>query len=279
MRYVRLISCPRIEFAHTFHADTYRNRLIGRRSVMEVTYIEKGQLTFSDGDGTFCARAGDVICNLYKGELAVRADAFHEHLTVCFSFDFDVIKTDDRDLPALLLPLIVSPPDGRTQETFRDCISGIIRLHTLAPDSPDGKVECAGQFLRLLSAISAAARTACDADRVGGGLYVRRAMDYLYTHIDKPVRQQDVARSLGITPEYLCALFRKEVGVPMMTYVNRMKLERIRTVMRQEGLPLSQAAELYGFSDPNYVSRLYRKLFGMSITEAVKGEKRKAEDP
>ncbi|MCQ2430733.1 MAG: AraC family transcriptional regulator [Clostridia bacterium] len=276
MRYVRLISCPRIEFAHTYHADTYRNRLVGQRSIMEVTYVEKGQLTFTDGEGTFCAHAGDVICNLYKGELAVSAESFHEHLTVCFSLDFDVIRTDGSggDVPGLLLPLIVSPPDSRTQEVFRDCISGIIRLHTLSPGSPDGQAECAGLFLRLLSAVSAAARAAGDADRVGGSLYVKRAMDYLYTHLDRPIRQQEVARSLGITPEYLCALFRQEAGVPMMTCVNRMKLERIRTVMRQEGLPLSQAAELYGFSDPNYVSRLYRKLFGMSITEAVKGDAR-----
>ena len=37
-------------------------------------------------------------------------------------------------------------------------------------------------------------------------------------------------------------------------------------LIHREKLPLYRAAELFGYSDPNYVSRLYRKLFGTSIT-------------
>jgi AraC-like DNA-binding protein len=57
-----------------------------------------------------------------------------------------------------------------------------------------------------------------------------------------------------------------------MRYVNRVKLERIRVLMEREHIPLARAAGLYGYADPNYVSRLYRAYFGVTLTEAVELE-------
>ena len=37
--------------------------------------------------------------------------------------------------------------------------------------------------------------------------------------------------------------------------------------METKKLPLYEAATMYGYSDPNYVSRLYKKMFGFNITD------------
>ena len=59
--------------------------------------------------------------------------------------------------------------------------------------------------------------------------------------------------------------------MPMMAFINRVKLEQIRTLMENNHLTLARAAEQYGYSDPNYVSRLYSKYFGTPITRRRKG--------
>ena len=57
-----------------------------------------------------------------------------------------------------------------------------------------------------------------------------------------------------------------------MSYINHIKLEGVRSIMEKEHIPLNQAAEIYGFSDPNYVSRLYKKYFHANITDVIKRE-------
>ena len=59
-----------------------------------------------------------------------------------------------------------------------------------------------------------------------------------------------------------------------MRFINEIKLTHVRSLMENDRLTLSQAAAQYGFSDPNYVSKLYRRYFNETITEAVKISKR-----
>ena len=40
--------------------------------------------------------------------------------------------------------------------------------------------------------------------------------------------------------------------------------------MQTKHIPLNRAAAQYGFSDPNYVSKLYKKYYNESITQAAK---------
>ena len=52
-----------------------------------------------------------------------------------------------------------------------------------------------------------------------------------------------------------------------MQFVNKVKLSKICAVMKHENLKLYEAAELYGYSDPNYVSRLFKKYYNKNITD------------
>ena len=78
--------------------------------------------------------------------------------------------------------------------------------------------------------------------------------------------QRDIAAHLGITPEYLCSIFKKSEGVSIMHFINTVKLTSIRSLMEKDGLTLAQAAHLYGYADPNYVSRLHKQYFHINIT-------------
>ena len=57
-----------------------------------------------------------------------------------------------------------------------------------------------------------------------------------------------------------------------MRYLNTTKLKSMQMLMQKENLKLREAALLYGYSDPNYVSALYRKLFGHNITDIKNGK-------
>jgi len=64
----------------------------------------------------------------------------------------------------------------------------------------------------------------------------------------------------------LCSVFKKVEGISFQKYVNYEKLEAIKNLMEKEPVHLYEAAALFGYTDPNYVSRLFKKYYGYNIT-------------
>lgn len=123
-----------------------------------------------------------------------------------------------------------------------------------------------GLFLQLLGEISALAQTQTSEQTAPSLYYVHKAKAFIKERLTKPITQKEIAAHLHITPQYLCQLFKSATGETVISYINRTKLNRIRILIERENVKLYQAAELYGYADPNYVSRLYKKYYGHTIT-------------
>jgi YesN/AraC family two-component response regulator len=59
----------------------------------------------------------------------------------------------------------------------------------------------------------------------------------------------------------------------LIRYVNLHKLTDIKNLLEKENLPMYKVAEMYGYSDANYVSTLYKKIFGRNITSLPEDRK------
>lgn len=255
---IRILSMPELFFAHTFRSEQYHSILRARRNAIEVSYVYKGSLELRRGEERFHAGEGDILFNAYNDDLAIDADAPHEHHTVCFRVEHDGCE----DAGSCFRTPVFRAPET-TLRFAREKIDAIIKTGTLYPED---SLSCSGDFLLLVAALQ-------NAKQGSGGRwpspYVRRAKNYIYAHLNEPIRQSEIAASLGITPEYLCAVFKSSEGESLMHFMNRVKLEGIRKLMMNEHITLSCAAAIYGYSDASYVSRLYRKYFGMTISEAI----------
>lgn len=260
MNTIRLTGLPRLRFAHTFGNESYHTTLPTLSNVIEITYVSQGTIQCEQNGHLFTSSMGDVTCNLFQSANHICADSYHEHHTVCFTVPF--VPAQDIDEDALHLPQLGA--DRTSAQECRRLIDEIIRAHTQEADSD---MKCAGLFLQLLAEISALNRQFPPAQTDGGYRHVQKAKKYILENLYRPILQREIAAYLNITPEHLCTVFKKFEGVPLMTYINRIKLERIHTLIHREKLPLYRAAELFGYNDPNYVSRLYRRLYGTGITK------------
>lgn len=260
MPYVELQALPQLLFAHSYGAETYANALSEQTDWIEVTYITRGHLSLEQDGHRFTASAGDVFSNLYRTPCRVQAEAPHEHHTVCFMLP--VAISDQPQTGYCSLPLLTHT--GESSSRVLALIDEIIRESTLHADRP---LTCAGLFLQLLDQLSECAERDHADLRHSDRLYVDKAKKYIFDHLTQSIGQREIAQHLGITPGYLCSVFKRVEGVPLMHFVNRAKLEKVSALMQKERLKLYQAAELYGYSDANYVSRLYRKYFHHSISD------------
>ncbi|MBN2583765.1 MAG: helix-turn-helix transcriptional regulator [Planctomycetes bacterium] len=101
---------------------------------------------------------------------------------------------------------------------------------------------------------------------------VRRALESLAYEpmADAEPVQRRLAR-MGYSYAHLCRLFRKHVGVTPLGYVNSVRIERARYLLRDAGLSVSETARVLGFTSLGYFSRLFHKRTGVSPRQYASG--------
>ncbi len=261
MQYIKLKSSPKgVRFAHGHAMETFHNVMQpSKRSMIEITYFSEGRLTGRQGEQEYVSEKYDVNCNLHRAKTEVFAPTFHEHHSIAFYIDFEICEKDEVD--ALCLPILLKCSQ---KGKIHSLIDEIIHVHTLHKER---SLTLNGLFLQLLGEYDFLARAQINEQHENASLYVRKAKEYVYQNIRKPITQKEIANHLGITPEYLCYLFKQSNEPPLMTYIHQVKLSKVREIMQKDHLKLYQAAEFYGYKDPNYVSRLFKKYYARNITE------------
>jgi len=89
----------------------------------------------------------------------------------------------------------------------------------------------------------------------------------------KPVNDspsiQNTLEELGYSYAHLCRLFRQAYGLAPLGYVNAIRIERAKLLLRDTELTISQVACRVGFDNPAYFSRLFKKQTTMSPREFI----------
>lgn len=93
---------------------------------------------------------------------------------------------------------------------------------------------------------------------------------------DQSFSAEDCILRLPLNYDYVRKLFKKETGVTPHEYLISKRMERARELLsgrltnRYSNYSVSQIAELCGFSEPLYFSRVFKKRYGVSPSEYKK---------
>lgn len=92
---------------------------------------------------------------------------------------------------------------------------------------------------------------------------VRRAVQMTRKYYDQGVTLEEIASRLFVSEEYLSSQFKKETGKGFAETVRSFRMERIKDLLINTDLKLNQIAELTGYTDPKYMSRVFKDETGM----------------
>lgn len=90
---------------------------------------------------------------------------------------------------------------------------------------------------------------------------IRAAAAYLCEHFCQPLSLADCAAHLHLSVSRFSHLFTKTIGVSPYQYLLRLRLDRACALLLHTELDIRHIAQLVGFDDPSYFSRLFRKRF------------------
>ena len=93
---------------------------------------------------------------------------------------------------------------------------------------------------------------------------IQRALNYIDFHYKEPIKLSEVSDFVQLNPSYLSSIFKKETGSSIVNYINQKRIHRALALLATSDLPINKIAELVGFLDENYFSRIFLSLIQKS---------------
>ncbi|TJY44483.1 AraC family transcriptional regulator [Cohnella pontilimi] len=95
---------------------------------------------------------------------------------------------------------------------------------------------------------------------------VDRAARWLEAQLTQSVSIAEMAKELGYHRTHLSKLFRKDMGMSPVRYLQKIRMERAKLLLR-EPLTVEQVAASVGYADPLYFSKAFKRWVGRTPTD------------
>lgn len=96
---------------------------------------------------------------------------------------------------------------------------------------------------------------------------VRRARDFILSHISETITTETLAKECGMNRTYLCKLFTEETGMTLGQYVTQIKVDEAKRLMDITGKSIAEIAEYLGYSSQSHFQRVFKKASGTTPGE------------
>ncbi len=91
---------------------------------------------------------------------------------------------------------------------------------------------------------------------------IARAIDVLKRRYAEPVRIEELAETVHMSPSSLHHHFKVVTAMSPLQFQKQLRLHQARRLMMAEGIEAASAAHRVGYESPSQFSREYRRLFG-----------------
>ncbi len=102
---------------------------------------------------------------------------------------------------------------------------------------------------------------------------IRRAQQYISTHIRDKLSVPLVSKNVDISPSYMTALFHKHLQISPGEYIRRIKLQESKQMIREDSMNFTEIAAALNYSTVHHFSRQFKEKFGITPSEYAKSVK------
>lgn len=96
---------------------------------------------------------------------------------------------------------------------------------------------------------------------------VKEIMLYIRNHFNQEISIQHLADQFYLSPNYMCQLFKKEVGETIVEHISRLRIEYACKILVETDLSIYQIGEKCGFQDYFYFTRIFKRHLKMTPTQ------------
>ena len=89
----------------------------------------------------------------------------------------------------------------------------------------------------------------------------------MHANVERNFTLHELASEAGYSESYFCRQFVRQTGYSPIDYFIRVKINKAAVYLLKTSLTVSQIASKLGFRSPDYFSRTFRRVVGISATE------------
>lgn len=97
-----------------------------------------------------------------------------------------------------------------------------------------------------------------------GSDIARRAVQIVYEHFEQAITLENTAEKLGVSHYYLSRVFKNCVGMGFRDFVNHVRIEQSKLLLRRTDMTLVEIAISVGFNDQSYFSKVFKRTVGVT---------------
>ena len=152
-------------------------------------------------------------------------------------------------------------------------------LSSIRPDF-ENEGFLAAKMLDMLMNRKSAKRSKVMASKIGGitergstrplspsGFLVHRAIDFIDKNIRNGISVPDVVAHLGVSTSLLSLRFRQIQGESILQTIRNRRMREVKKLLSSTSYPITRIISMCGFKSENSPKNLFRKMFGMTMSE------------
>lgn len=93
---------------------------------------------------------------------------------------------------------------------------------------------------------------------------VKAAIDYINNNLAENVSLEKMSSICNLSPCYFSKVFKREIGVNFISYVNYIKINKAKEMLENTDTPVLNVALDLGFEDCGYFIRVFKKSQGIT---------------
>lgn len=97
---------------------------------------------------------------------------------------------------------------------------------------------------------------------------IGKARQFIEQNFSRELSLEEVSRYVDISPYYFSKLFREEMNQTFVEYLTALRIEKAKRMLSvPSSVSVKEVCAAVGYSDPNYFSRIFKKITGQTPTE------------
>lgn len=97
--------------------------------------------------------------------------------------------------------------------------------------------------------------------------YTEEAIAFIKDNFHKPITLDDISNHVKINRCYFCNLFKREIGRTYSQFLNDIRIENSKGLLRDKSLSILEVSLSVGFNNQNYFNTIFKKLTSMTPLE------------
>ena len=96
---------------------------------------------------------------------------------------------------------------------------------------------------------------------------MEKVIKYIEHNYTKNITLNDVAENINMSYHYFSKFFKDSMGKNFSDYITDLRINKSKELLKHNNLSIKEICFSIGYSDPNYFSKAFKKITGISPTE------------